>query len=129
MSKAYCGYSKTPPKGTHLGTLKECVQKGQLRRYGLKHAKQEDVDKIKLSKAEVNDYAKLRGKIIKELASARGTIGRYKGRYEKAPKSITEEEKQTYYKLWKDAEKKYNALLPRFNDIDAKYREAKKQNE
>lgn len=35
MSKIYCGASTTPPKGSRFGTIDECAEKGQVRRYGV----------------------------------------------------------------------------------------------
>ena len=32
MSDIYCGINKTP-KGQRLGTMKECAEKGQIRRF------------------------------------------------------------------------------------------------
>lgn len=36
MSKAYCGAADKIPKGKHRGTMRECVETGQIRFFGVK---------------------------------------------------------------------------------------------
>jgi hypothetical protein len=97
MTTIYCGIAKIP-KGSRLGTMRECAEKHQVRYYGKNKI---DPKTIQLA-TDKKVIPETREKLILKLSGLRGTINRNKGRYEgsKDPKAKLE-----YYKIWKDAEK------------------------
>jgi len=73
MSGIYCGINKTPKKMKN-GTDKECVEKGQIRLYGLKKIEKELIEEIlKIKKKEPS-----RLKLASNLGTARGKIRKLK---------------------------------------------------
>jgi len=72
--KVYCGSAEKPPKGKKLGTLKECTDSGQIRRWGAKKAKKEKVEKYKKERAPKVNVEKL----AIELMTLRGRRNRLK---------------------------------------------------
>jgi len=97
MSQIYCGADKLK-KNQRKGTIKECVEKKQIRLYGLKK-----VDEKMISYSKRKDILPdTREKLILKMSALRGTIRTNKGRYETTKNEATRPE---YYKIWKDAEK------------------------
>lgn len=121
MPKIFCGVGNVPKK-SRLGTAKECVEKKQVRHYGI-----EKIDKALLVKTK-NSIPVTRDKLISELSKERGNIDRYKGRYNNAPKGIDKEKLDEYKKKWKAAEKRYAKLVVQFNIVE-KERDADKKKE
>jgi hypothetical protein len=64
MSKPYCG-SKTVPKNKRLGSMKECVEKGQVCLYGLRKVDSRLVKNTKKPESKTKLY-KLYGKLMGE---------------------------------------------------------------
>ncbi len=115
MTDIYCGIGKVPKK-QRRGTPEECVEKGQIRYYGLKQIDQRLIDNAK-NKAKI---PVTRDKLVIEIAKERGNINRYKGRYEKAPKSLDKKTVEEYHKLWKASEKRYAKLVEQFKKLEKK---------
>ncbi len=63
MSEPYCGIKKIP-KNRRRGTMNECLQKSQVRYYGIQKVDSKLVNKISKPKSNVQK-SKLRGEIIK----------------------------------------------------------------
>lgn len=121
MPKIYCGVDDVP-KNSRLGTAKECVEKKQVRHYGI-----EKIDKSLLVKTK-KSVPVTRDKLISELSKERGNIDRYKGRYNNAPKTIDKQKLAEYKKKWKAAEKRYAKLVAQFNIVE-KERDADRKKE
>jgi len=121
MAEIYCGIGKIP-KRQRRGNMKECAEKGQVRYYGIKKI---DTKTLEASKNK-DSIPETREKLILEISRQKGTVNRFKGRYEKAPKSIDQQTKDEYYKKWQDAEKKLKLLIPKFKKLEAQ-REKEKE--
>lgn len=117
MTNIYCGVSDVPAK-QRRGTQKECIEKKQIRYYGIEKIDKKLLDEHK--KKKNNRTPVTRDEIAVAIAKERGTINRYKGRYEKAPKSIDKTKLDDYYNLWKAAEKRYNVLVKQFKKLETK---------
>lgn len=115
--KPYCGIHKVP-KGKKTGTMKECMDIGQIRKYGLQKIDPRTLQSKKLSAATKVDQ-NVRDRLIKKLVSARGKINRYKGRYETTKDNTKEgkKKKAAYLKLWKAAEKERDVLEDQLKSI------------
>ncbi len=120
MSSPYCGIGDVP-KEHHRGSMRECAEKKQIRYYGIKK-----IDKRTIEAAEnKKNVPETREKLIRALAKERGNINRYKGRYEHPPKSIPQEKIDEYYASWKKAEKRFNKLAKKFQELEQKRKRQK----
>jgi len=126
MSDIYCGVG-TVPKKQRIGTPEECVEKGQVRYYGIKQIDKRLLDKTKSKKKDKIPVT--RDKLIAEIAKERGNIYRYKGRYEKAPKTLDKKVINEYFKIWKTSEKRYNILVKELKKIEKKNEQLKQSND
>ena len=67
--KVFCGITQPIPKGYKLGSMKECLEKKQVRYYGLKKIDSKLADSINIKKESKNELmikiAGLRGKLSK----------------------------------------------------------------
>lgn len=115
MASIYCGADKVP-KNHRRGNMKECAEKGQIRYYGIEKVDTKILEAVK----KKENPPETREKLMIEIAKERGTIDRYKGRYEKAPKHIDKTKLAEYYDMWKKAEKRYKLLVAKFKKLDAK---------
>lgn len=123
MSDIYCGINKTP-KGQRLGTMKECAEKGQIRRFGINK-----IDKKTLELAKKKDVIpETREKLIMKMASLRGSIRKYKGRYETTKDKDAEgkKKKEDYRKLWVKAENDLKKVITKLQKVE-KERDALKK--
>jgi hypothetical protein len=68
--KVFCGITQ-PPKGHKIGSMKECLEKKQVRYYGIKKIDSRLVD-------SVNDNKASKLEIISKMASLRGRLDRLK---------------------------------------------------
>ena len=79
MSNIFCGIGKVP-KGKKLGSMKECVEHGQVRYYGLKKVDERLIESMskkgskKGSKAGTDDVKTKIQKLTIELVTIRGKI-------------------------------------------------------
>lgn len=115
MQQIYCGAGKLP-KNHRFGTLPECVEKKQIRLYGIRK-----VDRTSLAKLD-DKTPVTREKLLLKLSELRGKSMKYKraydievGRKDKGDKKKKEE----YQRLWKGAVKEANEkILPRLRKIE-----------
>jgi len=125
MTNIYCGIGKIP-KAQRRGNMRECAEKGQIRYYGIKKI---DTKTLEASKNK-DAIPETREKLFLEISHQKGIVNRYKGRYEKAPKSIDQKTKSEYYDKWQTADKKLKLLIPKFQKIEAaREKEKKKERE
>ena len=104
--KIYCGISKVP-KGYRLGTAKECLNKGQVRYYGL-----EKIDLVTIKKNTVN-ATKLRNAETKLLIlKAKGKKLKEEIQYAK-----TEKEKTKLTKKYDKLEQKFKADFEKYKEM------------
>jgi len=112
MSKIYCGASKVP-KGQTLGSMKECVEKNQVRYWGVKK-----VDSRLLEKKSIK-----KGKSVKETRdkAAIQMIG-LRGKVAKLTKQLSEEkDKKKKLALTKElakAKKEFAEASTLFNKLE-----------
>lgn len=122
--KPYCGSEKIP-KGHREGTIPECVEKKQVRLYGLRK-----VDKKSLAITKSKSKLPItREKLILMLVSLRGTIRRSKGR---AEKSKNPEIAESNAIIWKNAEaqlKKVQAKLQLLENAKSKSKSKSKKSD
>lgn len=124
MATPYCGVNE-PPKKHRRGSIQECLEKGQIRYYGLAKVSKEDIKKTPEKKAD----PVTRTNLIKALSKQKGLISRNKGRYDGAK---DKDKKAEYHKLWKDAEAerlKISAKLKKIDEQRKKEREKEKEKE
>lgn len=113
MPETYCGINKLP-KGKRYGSMIECAEQGQVRRYGTNK-----MDPKTLEKARDKDVLpETREKLIPMMMSLRGLVKRHKGKYETTKDSNAKMESM---KIWKKAE----ADLKK---VEAKVRRIEKKN-
>lgn len=108
MAKIYCGAQDPPPKSYKRGTMKQCIDKNQVRYYGVKRIDQNLYLKHVQNKGQP-DKVKLRTK----AAGLQGKANNLLKKYNKAKK---ESEKM---KL----KKEYNDIVKQYNDINKKIRQ------
>lgn len=113
MSNIYCG-AKEPGKNQKRGTPTQCVEKSQIRQYGILKINKSMINAIQNRKADEKKVESDRRKIGLKLAALKGTATTNKGRYE-TTKNI--EKKPEYYKKWQDAKEQYNKLQPKFVEL------------
>jgi hypothetical protein len=116
----YCGIGKVP-KNSKIGTMKQCADRKQIRYWGQNKVDSSILDSAKKPPRTVL-IPKKREALLAVIFKNRGIVDRNKGRYEKAPKSVSEETKKEYFKLWKEAEKKLKVLEPVFAKMEIERR-------
>jgi len=124
MAVPYCGVND-PPKKHRRGTVQECLEKGQIRYYGIQKVSKEDVTKTAEKKAD----PVTRTKLLLLLSKQKGLISRNKGRYEGAK---DKDKKVEYYKIWQEAEAarvKISAKLKKLDEQRKKEKEKEKEKE
>ena len=108
MSNIYCGINEVP-KGQKLGTQEECINKGQIRYYGIKRIKKSLITEKKSS------YKKDRMSLIKQLGFNQGKIRKFKINYDKQrdpeKKKIIKTEAEILIKENQKISKKLKALV------------------
>ena len=94
MSNIYCG-SRTPPKGKRLGSMKECVEKGQISYYGIKKIDSRMMHKLLNSKA------------TREMSASKLTEerGKYRAKVRKINKQLEVEKSSKKKKELRNEEK------------------------
>ena len=98
MSNNYCVIGKLP-KGQRMGTMKECIEKGQVRQYGLKKVDPKLLENAKAKPAKSNE----RGKLMEKYGILSGKIKRLKGKIADADdKKDIQKMKKEVTKLTKD---------------------------
>ena len=111
-NKPFCGVGKTP-KGRKSGTMAECAELKQVRKFGEKK-----IDPRTLEAAQKKGKIKeTREQLIIQIAGAKGAINRFKGRKEElekkmARKELTADEKKSL-KEYASELKKNESLLER----------------
>jgi hypothetical protein len=112
MSAIFCGIGKMPKK-SRRGTMRECAEKGQIRYYGIKKVDAKTIEHAK----NKNTVPETREALIRMAASLKGLIRRNKTRCETTK---NEDEKDNYCKIWKNAEKKLQVVIVKYNKLMAK---------
>ncbi len=110
MSDIYCGIGKVP-KGQRLGNMKECAEKGQVRYYGIKKI---DPKTIELTKKK-DKIPETRDKLIIKISGLKGSINKFKGRYETTKEK---DKKEEYHKQWKKAEAELKEAIAKFEKVE-----------
>jgi len=109
VNKPYCGLGKTP-KGKKSGTMRECLEMKQVRKYG-----ELKIDSRTIAGSKkVGNIKETRDELIKQRAAALGGVNRFKGRMK------TLEEKKSRKKLTEDETaklKEYKSELKKAEDI------------
>lgn len=87
MSKIYCGIGKVP-KGMKIGSVKQCIDKGQIRMYGLKKVEAKLLEKLLLDKKK--NKGRSRTSLMKKMGALKGKIRKIKMiiEYDKNKKKI-----------------------------------------
>ena len=109
MSKIYCGIGQIP-KGSRLGSMKECADKNQVKYYGIKKIDPKLVETIR-GASKTSD----RDRIFKELSKNKGKVKRLRDKITGTKDKLVKD------KLQKELEKlveEVNNLTKQFNDID-----------
>jgi hypothetical protein len=110
MSDIYCGIGKVPA-GQKFGTMRECAEKRQVRRYGVIKIDPKTIDVSKRKDA----IPESRDKLLLKAASLKGSIRRNKGRFEGAK---DKDKKAEYEKLWSKAEKDLKIVSAKIQKIE-----------
>lgn len=105
----YCGMQKKPPKGARFGTMEECIDKRQVRRYGLKKIDPDLIEKKKLEKLKKGNT--LEDKIKKISLTLAGLNGKKSRLTKDLPYARTEEEKTTLSKELENVISKRKELI------------------
>jgi hypothetical protein len=116
MSDIYCG-ARDVPKGKKLGSMKQCVEKGQISYYGVKKVDSKLLEKHMGSKKEKKDAMKT----LMKLAEQKGTLT---AKLNKLKKAIDAEKDN---KKLKALEKQKSELLTKLKDVVKLFNEANKK--
>ena len=111
MSKISCAVKI--PKGHRRGTIQECIEKKQVRHYGIEAI---DPDLL-IPNAEINNLPVLRENLINLMVKLRGSIRRHKGRYENTK---NEEIRKQSYITWKEDEKLLIDVVKKVKAVEEK---------
>ena len=91
MSEPYCGIGDVP-KGSKRGSMKECVEMGQVRYYGIKMIDSKLIDASKKSKNIMQDRKVLINRKIKLTAQIKKLLDKVKSEKNKGIQSEMKEE-------------------------------------
>lgn len=91
MSEPYCGIGDVP-KGSKRGSMKECVEMGQVRYYGIKMIDSKLIDASKKSKNIMQDRKVLINRKIKLTAQIKKLLDKVKNEKNKGIQSEMKEE-------------------------------------
>jgi hypothetical protein len=116
MSDIYCG-AKDIPNGKKLGSMKQCVEKGQISYYGVKKVDSKLLEKHMGSKKEKKDAMK----VLMKMAEQKGTLS---AKLNKLKKSIEAERDN---KKLKALEKQKEELQIKFKEVVKLFNEANKK--
>jgi hypothetical protein len=111
MTKPYCG-TKSEPKGSHLGSAKECMEAQQVRLYGLRKISTDDFKKSS-QKKKIN-YEKLHRESRSNMMFLLGSKARYER--ELAAARTPEDKKSAKAKL-EDTKKKLNVAIDKTEEL------------
>jgi len=116
MSNIYCG-ARDVPKGKKIGSMKQCVEKGQISYYGVKKVDSKLLEKHMGSKKEKKDAMK----VLMKLAEQKGTLS---AKLNKMKKAI---EAERDAKKLKALEKQKEELQVKFKEVVKLFNEANKK--
>ena len=108
-SGIYCSIGDVP-KNKHRGTMKECVEKKQVRYYGIKK-----VDKILL--ATLNKEKKKKKSLDKLKEHEAKYVGRLQKIKREYDKEMKKKENEKNEKLGAELKSKYNKVAQKINDL------------
>ena len=106
MSNIYCG-ARDVPKGKKLGSMKQCVEKGQISYYGVKKVDSKLLEKHMGSKKKKKDAMK----VLMKLAEQKGTLS---AKLNKMKKAIEVEKDKKKLKV---LEKQKDELQTKFKEV------------
>lgn len=115
-TKAYCGISGKLPKGLHVGSMSECADANQIRRYGLYKVDSMLIrpDKAKMRKKQL-EYERLRGSVL----ALDTKLTRLKKQFDQEKDTAKKAKMQTEgKKLQLDHKTKYQKLLSLKKELD-----------
>ena len=116
MSNIFCGIGEAA-KGDKLGTMKECIEKGQVRRFGIYKVDTKTLTKIK------NDIAETKT-IAEKIADLENQVSGLRAKHTKLSKKIKDEsdakEKALLKKQDADTIKEHNHLSDELKKLRAK---------
>ena len=124
MSEPYCGIGDVP-KGAKRGSMKECVEMGQVRYYGIKMIDFKLLDASKKSKNVMHDRKVLITKKIKLTAQIKKILDKIKSEKDKDIKGEMKEEVRSMLSSLKKVKEKLAAIDKEVNKI--RNRESKKE--
>jgi hypothetical protein len=116
MSDIYCG-AKDIPKGKKRGSMKQCVEKGQISYFGINKIDTKLLEKYMGAKKEKKDGMK----ILMKLAEQKGTLS---AKLNKLKKAIENEKDNKKLKVF---EKQKEELQIKFKEIVKLFNEANKK--
>jgi hypothetical protein len=124
MSKIFCGAGPIP-KGYRKGTMRECIEKNQIRLFGLNKVDNKLFEKTKEGLKEKTVIPETREKLLLEMVTLRGLIKRHKGI---AETSKDKEKRIESQKILEKSEQKLKKILPKLKKLED-LRENEKQKE
>lgn len=111
MSKIYCSIGNIP-KGSKLGTMKQCAEMNQVRYYGIKKIDSKLLEAIKKGSKEKESKTKL----LISIAGLRGKVKNLKGKIEAAK---TKEAKEKHNKELKAVQDELQKSLAKFKKMNS----------
>lgn len=121
MSKTVCGISKLK-KGETYGSLKECIDKRQVRKYGLEKVTLKDVDKYRTDNKLINQLTKDQRKYKLLTLKLKKDLERAKEKYEIISKKENADKKQV-----KELKELIENIKIEGREITSRYTEVNKQ--
>lgn len=118
--KVYCG-TKTPPKGFKLGTMKQCKEKNQLRRYGLLKVDSRVLNSTNKKADAKKDYANLMRKKVKQQVK----VDKLRDKYRDYIRSAKDKQKARESKTAKDMKKRFEKEANTFNSLQKQIEKAR----
>ena len=110
MSNIYCGLEEKAPKGKVLGSMKQCLEKKQVRRFGRVKVDRKTIDSSKSGKS----LPESRDKLLLMLVGLRGSIRRHKGRINSKDEKIAKESKA----ILADSERKLKKVVAKIKSLE-----------
>ena len=116
MSDIYCG-AKDVPKNKRRGSMKQCVEKGQISYFGIKKVDSKLLEKQTGSQKEKKDAMKQ----LMKLAEQKGTLSAKLNKLKKAIESERDAKKLKAFEKQKDElQVKFKEIVKLFNEANKK---------
>lgn len=117
-SKPYCGKNSKAPKGQRMGSMKECADIGQIRRYGLRQIDSRTLESITGTKGEKKYTKKDRDNMMIKYVKSSGKIKKLETKINDP--SLKKQEKAEIKKELENEKKNQMELIQKVKMIDNK---------